>query len=260
MALRVGKKKQPRREDKTLKYALKITERVLDDQTLQTLASLLNAKAFKSLDYAVSQGKEAVVFRATKQDGSFVAVKVFKYETTAFRQMMPYVEGDPRFKIDKVRHSKRAFVKVWARKEFANLNACFQAGVNVPQPFLLKENTIVMQFVGVGGRPCALLSEVVVQNPERVFSQLVGEMKKTYKAGLVHADFSPFNIMLKQTQNEDGSFEEKAFVIDLAQGVSLKHPRAQEFLERDVENLVRVFSKLGVKKTVGEVLASVRGQ
>ena len=247
MALRMGKRKQPTREEKQIKYALKITDRVLDDQTTHTLAMLMNAKEFRNIDYAVSQGKEAVVFRATCHDGSFRAVKVFKFETTAFRKMVPYIEGDPRFNVDAVKHSKRGLVKVWTRKEYANLSACAQAEVSVPQPFAMKENVIVMEFIGVEGKPCALLQEVVVQNPEVVFKQLLGEMRKMHSAGIVHGDLSPYNVMLLQKENEDGSFEEKAFVIDLAQGVSLKHPKAKEFLERDVANVVHFFSKLGVE-------------
>jgi len=252
MALRLGRRKKPRREEKQLKHALKITEKVLDDQTLELLASLINAKAFKSLDYPVSQGKEAVVFRATRQDGSFVAVKIFKFETSAFRNFIPYLEGDPRFAIEAIKHSKRALVKVWARKEFANLKACFEAKASVPEPFALKENIIVMEFIGVGGVPCALLSEVVLQDAEKVFIQLLGEMRKMHSAGIVHSDLSAFNVMLKQTKKPDGSFEEKAFLIDLAQGVSLKHPRAREFLERDVSNVVSFFSKQGVESELCE--------
>ncbi|MEM4254991.1 MAG: RIO1 family regulatory kinase/ATPase [Candidatus Norongarragalinales archaeon] len=247
MSLKVSKRKQPRREDKQIKYALKITDKVLDDQTTRTLAQLMNAKEFKTLDYAIAAGKEAVVFRATRYDGSFCAVKVFKFETTAFRKMVPYIEGDPRFSVDAVKHSKRALVKVWARKEYANLKACFEAKVSVPKPFALKENVIVMEFIGVGGKPCALLTQVVVQNPRAVFKQLLGVIRKMHAAGIVHSDLSPYNIMLMQTQNADGSFDEKAVVIDLAQGVSLKHPKAKEFLARDVSNVVNFFSKLGVE-------------
>ncbi|HLD62818.1 MAG TPA: serine protein kinase RIO [Candidatus Norongarragalinales archaeon] len=243
----MGKRKQPTREAKQIKFALKITDRVLDDQTTHTLANLMNAKEFRNIDYAVSQGKEAVVFKATCHDGSIVAVKVFKFETTAFRKMVPYIEGDPRFNVDAVKHSKRALVKVWARKEYANLSACFQKNVSVPRPLVFKENVIVMEFIGVEGKPCALLQEVVVQNPEKVFKQLLGEMRKMHSAGIVHGDLSPYNVMLLQTQNEDGSYAEKAFIIDLAQGVSLKHPKALEFLERDVANIVHFFSRLDVE-------------
>ena len=125
MALRMGKRKQPLREDKQFKFALKRTDKVLDDQTLETLMRLVNRREFKSLDYPISTGKEAVVFRATKLDGTFVAVKVFKFETTAFRNMIPYIEGDPRFDVSAMRHSKRGLVKTWARKEYANLRTCF---------------------------------------------------------------------------------------------------------------------------------------
>ena len=249
MALRLGKRKEPRREDKQLKHALKITSKVLDDQTLRTIAQLMHAKAFKSLDFPVAQGKEAVVFRATRHDAGFVAVKVFKFETSAFRTIINYIEGDPRFDLGSLRHSKRAIVKTWARKEFANLKACFEAGVTVPRPLALKENIIVMEFIGFEGKPCISLTEAAIHDPEKVFAQLMDEMRKMYRAGIVHADFSPYNIMLMQKPIffESEVLDEKAFVIDLAQGVSIQHPRAREFLERDVETMSKFFSKLEVK-------------
>jgi RIO kinase 1 len=259
MALRVGKRKRPAREVKQFKYALKITDKVLDDQTLQTLAGLLNAKKFKSVDYPVSQGKEAVVFRATKSDGSFVAVKVFKFETTAFRNIVPYMDGDPRFDIEHARHNKRALVKIWARKEFSNLRAAFDHGVSGPKPLALKENIIVMQFVGEGGRPFALLSEVVVQNPGSVLEKILVSVKRLYEAGIVHADLSPFNIMVSQKPTPEG-VEEEPVLIDFAQGVSLQHPKAQEFLERDIKQLLKFFSKLGVEKSESEVLQFIKSE
>lgn len=257
MSLKQSKRKQPEREVKQIKYALKITDRVLDDQTTKTLAQLLNAKEFKSLDYPVSQGKEAVVFRATKQDGSFVAVKVFKFETTAFRNMVPYIEGDPRFDVNAVKHSKRALVKVWARKEYANLTVCFKAKAKVPEPYQLKENIIVMQFIGVGGVPCALLNQVVVQDPEKVFKKLLDSMRKMNSAGIVHGDLSPYNIILDQRLLPSGEYDETPYIIDLAQGVSLKHPRAQMFLEKDVSNVIHFFSKLGVKSKLCDVKSAM---
>ena len=114
-----------------------------------------------------------------------------------------------------------------------------------------------MQFVGEGGRPFALLSEVVVQNPPAVFEKILISVKKLYAAGIVHADLSPFNIMVAQRET-GGGLEEEPVLIDLAQGVSIRHPKAQEFLERDMRQLIKFFSKLGVEKNEGEVLGFVK--
>ncbi|MEW5955830.1 MAG: serine protein kinase RIO, partial [Candidatus Micrarchaeota archaeon] len=102
MAWRVSKRKRPRREEKQFKASLgKISGKVFDDKTVDVLLKLISAGVFKTLDYPIAQGKEAMVFRATYKDPAsgeeeFRAVKVFKYETSSFsKSMAKYVEGDP---------------------------------------------------------------------------------------------------------------------------------------------------------------------
>jgi len=249
MALRVGKRKRPPREEKPFKQAAKIAERSLDDKTVDVIISLINTRVIKTLDYPLSGGKEAIVFRATTPSGKFVALKIFKFETSSFRNMMPYIEGDPRFEIDNVRHNLRGFIKTWARKEFANLQAAVRAGVLVPKPILLRDNVLVMDFLGVNGVPSALMEDVELANPEKTLDLILADVRKLYKAGFVHADLSSFNIIIH---------ENAPFLIDFAQCVSLKHPRADEFLCKDLHNLLKYFDKLGVKRDLEKTLSTVK--
>jgi RIO kinase 1 len=248
MALRQGKRKLPAREAKQFKERMKIAGKVLDDSTIFVLVHLLNKKLLKSVDYPVSSGKESVVFRATAPDGRFLALKIFKYETRAFRHMLNYIQGDPRFK--RVKKQTRSLVEAWARKEFANLRACDAAGVNVPAPIACEKNVVVMEFLGEGGKPYALLNDVVVENPEKMLEQILENMKKMYAAGLVHADLSQYNIVVQH---------ETPFFIDLGQAVLLEHPKSAEFLERDVKNILSYFAKLRIEKSFEKALAFVKG-
>ncbi len=249
MSMKVSKRKRPEREEKQFKQRLKITDEVLDDFSTMVLVRFINAKLIKSVDYPVSSGKEAVVFRATAPDGSFVALKIFKNETTAFKHMSKYIEGDPRFR--HARHSKRMLVKAWASKEFKNLKAAFDAGIPCPKPLRLKDNVIAMEFIGAEGRPYALLNEVVLQEPQKVFAKLMAAVKKLCSIELVHADLSAYNIMI--------AAEEKPVIIDWGQAVVFEHPRAQEFLEHDVRTLCDYFGKLGVECNAEEELKRVKG-
>jgi len=245
MALRMGKRKAPKREDKQIKERNMIAGGVFEDKTVDVLINLLNAKVIDSLDCPVSGGKEAIVFRASKGKG-YRAVKVFKYENTSFRKMFDYVDGDPRFY--KPSRQKRPLVQLWAKKEYANLKACRGAGVLVPEPFLCRENVLVMEFLGVGGIQSALLSEVVLEDAEKTFETIAQNMEKVFSAGLVHADLSEYNVMLHKGE---------PYFIDFAQGVSLKHPRAAEWLEKDCANVAKFFSKAGVRITGKDLLARV---
>ena len=54
---------------------------------------------------------------------------------------------------------------------------------------------------------------------------------------MVHGDFSEYNIF----KTENG-----LVVFDLGSGVDLRHPNAQEFLKRDINNIGRFFNKRGI--------------
>ncbi|MFQ5406620.1 MAG: serine protein kinase RIO [Candidatus Micrarchaeia archaeon] len=245
MATRVSKRKQPRREEKPLKERTKIAGKVLDDSTVSVIVKLLNNGFIKSVDYPISHGKEAVVFRCTAgkklPNEEFVALKAYKYETSSFRNLMKYIEGDPRF--SHVKKKLRPLVKEWARKEFANLKKSFERGVKVPNPFKQKENVLIMEFLGEGGLPSAKLQDVRLENPKKTFEEVVENMKKMYQARLVHADLSSYNIVIHKGE---------AYLIDVSQAVLLDHPLAKEFLERDVENIAKYFKKEGVEKAETE--------
>lgn len=237
MALSQSKRKQPKREDKVVKEVSKTAGKVFDDKTLMVLVHFINNRTLEGIDYPVSQGKEAIVFKARRYGGKEdAAVKVFKYETASFKKNIEYVEGDPRFPV--VRKQRRAFVQLWARKEFANLKTCFKAGVRVPEPIAFKENVVVMEFLGEGGIASALLVDVVLENPEQTFKLIMQDVRKMHQAGIVHADLSEFNIIIHR------GFP---FLIDFGQGVSLQHSKAMEYLRKDVHNICKYFSKMGVE-------------
>lgn len=245
MALRWSKKKRPAFEDKQVTERNLIAHRVFDDKTLRVLVHFLDKGLFKSLDYPVASGKESIVFRASTAEGGFVAVKVFKYETSAFRKIVEYIEGDPRFE---VKNTLRSRVHVWAQKEYANLKAAHSAKVHCPEPLAFKENVVVMEFIGEQGVPHSLFEEVELDEPQAALDSLVSDMEKTYrKAKLVHADLSGFNVLAATPP----------VIIDWAQAVLSVHPRAEEFLQRDAHNVARFFQRRGVDVAAGDILQKV---
>ncbi|MBI5229197.1 serine protein kinase RIO [Candidatus Micrarchaeota archaeon] len=253
MSMRQSKRKLPPRELKPLVEKAKIYRKVLDDSTIEVLIHLINTRVVKSIDYPIASGKESVVFRATALDKRgkeiFRAVKVFRYETSGFqKKMYEYIRDDKRF--EGVRKTIRPLVQAWARKEFANLKLASGAGVNVPEPFKCEKNVLVMEFLGEEGIPFALLNEVVLENPRKMLEKILENMETMYSAGLVHGDLSQYNIL---------ACGEEPYFIDLGQGVLSEHPRAEEFLERDVRNILAYFGKQGIKKDFNETLAVIKG-
>ena len=181
--------------------------------------------------------------------GNFLAVKVYKVSTSNFHNMQPYLQGDYRFK--QVRKEKRDIVHAWARKEYRNLRDSVRAGVKAPVPIAVKENVLVMEFIGSEGVASPRLKDVKSFNAESVYRQVVENLARlTFTARLVHADLSEFNMLLQDN--------EKAWFIDFGQGLPLTHPKAQEFFTRDVRNLAGYFRKQGLRVSEESMRADIR--
>ncbi len=239
-------RKKPSKEDFQLKERIKIESDVFDKHTLLSLSKLIKKGIVETVENPISTGKEANVFRAKTADGIFVAIKIYKVETTHFFRRKTYLQGDPRF--EKIKHNEKEIVKAFARKEFKNLEICKKAGVNSPRAYYVLDNIIVMEFLGEEGLPYPTMELVGPLNGEADLDSILDDMRKMYRQGLVHADLSEYNILAA----------DKPKIIDLSEGVVLGHPHSEKFLERDVENILKYFAKKGIKRDAKKVLQWIR--
>jgi RIO kinase 1 len=247
MAKRVSRRKRPSKEKFQLKERFKIESSVFDRNTLLGLSKLLKKGIIETVDYCISTGKEANVFRATAPGGDYVAVKIYRVETTQFLKRRKYLIGDPRF--EKIKHTPRDIVKAFARKEYKNLEICDRAGVHAPKPYYLLDNIIVMEFLGEGDLPYPTMDMVGPLHGERDLESILEDLRRMNRAGLVHADVSEYNIMLGDVP----------YFIDWGQGVVKEHPNAGKFLERDVKIILKYFRKHDIRKDLEDVLKWIRG-
>ncbi len=234
MALSWSKRKRPHREDKMVKVERRLEEEVFDRQTLFAIDKLMHDGHFNTLDYPVAKGKEANIFCATTKEGGKVAVKIYRIDTSNFIRMHEYIDGDPRF----AHTSRRRYetLLAWTRKEYSNLKAFHAGGIVVPRPLAFLRNIVVMEFFGEKSIAFSTLDQLGSANPQHDYDFLLSQVKKIYQLGFVHSDFSPYNILV----TDDG-----LKILDCAQAVLLAHPHANDFLERDVLNLVKYFKKEG---------------
>ena len=237
--------KKPLKEDYQLKEQRKIASDVFDRQTLLTLSKLMKKGLIKNVDYPISTGKEANVFRATDMEDSYVAIKIYKIETAQFFRKMEYLEGDSRF--EGIKNKEKEIVFAFAHKEYKNLEICEKNGVDSPIPIFVQRNVLVMSFLGEDGLPYPTLHTIGPKS-EKDLDSILKNLKNMYKAKLFHADISEYNILMG----------EKPYIIDFGQGVVLSHPKAEDFLKRDVENILNYFSKFGIKKNKEEVLRWIK--
>lgn len=217
---------------------------IFDKITLETLYKLANQGYIDILNGAISTGKEANVLTGITDDEKFVAVKIYRIATSDFKKMDYYLKGDPRFNVKT--KNKRKIIYSWVTKEFKNLTRLHSAGVNVPEPITSANNVLLIEFVGdEDGNPAQPVKNQPPQTPDDFWNQLLVQLKLfVNEAKLVHGDLSNYNIL---------NLDEKPVIIDVSQSVVLDNPISKELLERDINTLVREYTKLGVKTSFEEV-------
>jgi len=77
----------------------KTLDEIFDRSTLLTLGKLISDRLIDTLDFPISTGKEANIFRAITPENKFVALKIYRTSTSTFKHVSKYIVGDPRFKL-----------------------------------------------------------------------------------------------------------------------------------------------------------------
>src|SRR3989338_7243073 len=210
----------------------KTYENVFDQHTIRNIFKLSSQGYFDELQSPVKVGKEANIFTALKKDGTRVIVKIYRLQTCNFNRMYDYIKSDPRFIIKK---NRRKIIFAWTQREFRNLLKAREANVKVPTPYTFLDNIIVMEFIG-NEKPAPQLKDAYPENVQSFFNKTIKYMKNMYKAGLVHADLSEYNILNQ---------EDNPVLIDFSQCTVLQNTDSEEYLRRNIRNICRFFSKLG---------------
>jgi len=215
---------------------------VFDNFTNRNLFKLISEGLFDGLESPIATGKESNVFSA-KKGSKRVIVKIYRLETCDFNRMYDYIRSDPRYQ--RLKKKKRDIIFSWAQREYRNLLKAREAGIKVPTPLAIKQNILVLEMIG---DPAPKLKDAHPKAPKKFFEEIIGNMRKLYKAGIVHADLSSFNIL---------NNNEKPVFIDFSQATPLENHNACEFLERDIRNVASYFSKIGLKVNNEEIKSKI---
>ncbi|MBS7608921.1 serine/threonine protein kinase [Candidatus Bathyarchaeota archaeon] len=171
-------------------------------------------------------GKEADVYDALTPTGERIAIKFHRLGRISFRQTRRkrgWTTEDTHWLL----RSRKA-----AEKEYEALTFVYPKGVAVPKPISQNRHAIAMS--AIEGAELAQLREI--PNPKKVLMEILRNIRKAYlKAGVIHADLSEYNIILKPDNH--------ILIIDWPQHVTKDHPNAQQLLKRDVENIIAFFKR-----------------
>lgn len=224
------------------KEKFKTTKNVFDQFAEQNLFKLISQGYIDGLESPISKGKEANIFTAKKDDETRI-VKIYRLQTCDFNRMYDCIKTDPRYL--GLNRNRREVIFAWAHRENRNLLKAREAEVRVPTAYTVMSNILIMEYIGDDEGPAAKLKDRKPENVEEFYKDTIEQMRKLYKAGLVHGDLSGFNIL---------NFKERPVLIDMSQTTQLNNPLAKEYLKRDVHNICKLFKKWGIEKDEEETL------
>jgi len=136
---------------------------------------------------------------------------------------------------EEVRHQS------WIAYEFTTLEALYEAGADVPKPYAMERNAILMGYVGDLSNAAPVLNSVNLDPDEAqsLFERVVHNVDLMLKHGRIHGDLSAYNILY---WNGDIT------LIDFPQVVMPdSNPASWNIFLRDVTRICQYFSAQGVE-------------
>ncbi|KAJ7288290.1 RIO1-domain-containing protein [Mycena rebaudengoi] len=217
-------------------------EQVLDPRTRIILLKMVNRGLVEEINGCVSTGKEANVYHALTPSAVHLALKIYKTSILVFKDRDKYVSGEHRFRRGYSRHNPRKMVRLWAEKEMRNLKRLMAAGIRCPEPLEVRENVLVMTFLGdADGWASPRLKDASLEPsalPPLYTELLLAVRTLFHKCRLVHADLSEYNILYHEAH---------LWIIDVSQSVEQEHPAAFDFLRSDLKNVEEWFGRRDVR-------------
>ncbi|WP_247006674.1 serine/threonine-protein kinase RIO2 [Halorientalis litorea] len=209
-------------ERKTIQYqGFKLTFEGYDALALH---SLIERETIEEFGAPLGVGKESDVYEVRSYKP--FALKYHREGYTNFREVMK--ERD--YTADRDHVSWQYTARKAAEREYDALESLYP-DVSVPRPVDQNRHAIVMERVeGTELGRTKLEPEQVVP----ILDLILAELRTAYEAGYVHADMSEYNVFVTR---------EGVTVFDWPQAVPTDHENADEFLARDVENLVSYFQR-----------------
>ncbi|MBN8656616.1 MAG: hypothetical protein J0M11_12840 [Anaerolineae bacterium] len=208
----------------------------------------------------VKGGKEASVYlckSGTDMNVPFVAAKI--YRPRALRNL----KNDAEYRVGRVdldadgtalwkeadvnaiakrsTYGEEVRHRSWIAYEFKTMEKLFEAGVNVPRPYAMEKNAIVMDFIGDESEAAPILNSVNLSSDEarNLFDKVLRNIDVMLANDCIHGDLSAYNILY---WNGDITF------IDFPQIVLPKsNPTAWNIFQRDVVRVCDYFSAQGIR-------------
>jgi RIO kinase 1 len=218
-----------------------------------TVRHFLDEGLITSVIRPIKSGKEASVHlcRANPSTTGLELAALKRYhplDRRDFRDESIYRDGEwikeRRIRValeKKTRFGREVQGAIWVSREYEMLRTLSTAGADVPTPVASSDDGILMTYVGDVDQSAPQLHRYRADRDEAqaLFDQLIKNVELMLYVNVIHADLSPFNVLV---------WQRRATIIDLPQAVDpRKNRHARRLLERDVERICAHFARLGVR-------------
>lgn len=150
-------------------------------------------------------------------------------------------------------YGKKLLHQSWIAYEFTSMQVLHAAGADVPEPYTMGDNAILMGYIGDTDGCAPALNEVTLDRIEaqRLFERVLHNIDILLSHERIHGDLSAYNILY---------WEGAITLIDFPQVVSPKINRnAFDIFQRDIARVCEYFDKQGIhanpRKIAGDLWA-----
>jgi RIO kinase 2 len=215
------------------------------------LHAQLKSDTIYSVGNQIGVGKESDIHVVASSGGRRLVLKIHRLGRISFRT----VKANRDYLRKGSSGSWMYMSRLAAMKEYHFMCALRDAGFPVPEPVGWNRHTVVMELIDAF--PLRQISKV--PDPPSLYAQLIGLILRLAKFGLIHGDFNEFNILVEElgksgktiTQEDEDETEGaprtedkdiilNPIVIDFPQTLSISHPNAEFYFNRDV-NCIKTF-------------------
>jgi len=185
------------------------------------LTALTQKGSISALGSLIGEGKESVVHEALGLGP--VAIKFHRVGQRSFSSARVNREYMEEGHCPWLIASKKS-----AEREYQALKS-LHPEVSVPLPIAQNRHAVVMSLV-----EGLILNRTPLETPEKTLDEILENVRRAYRAGIIHSDLSEYNILV-----ENG----RCVLIDWPQWIGTEHPNAEAIAGRDIDNILAFFKR-----------------
>lgn len=244
---------------KNLKFTYKAA-RFEEGWLLDSLGGFFEQQWISDVQRKVKGGKEASVYQCrggTAIPATLAAAKVYRPRMLRnlrndhlYREGREDLDDEGRIILDggkiramrqRTQYGKELLHQSWIAYEFTTMQTLHSAGADVPVPYTMAGNAILMGYIGGVSESAPTLNEITLDRDEAklLFKRIVQNIEIMLANEIIHGDLSAYNILY---------WKGDIALIDFPQAISPKVNRnAFRIFERDVIRVCDYFHALGIQ-------------